>query len=123
METIHATYWKTSPRDATTEYHRRGSHRVTPRKRDHVDHWQSAVPPSFSEATHGPWHEMSNGLCNAATFPPKRHNDRAENYHESDSSDGPGCGNGRDEAGGAARAAGSDKRRRRSDSCVGIRPD
>ena len=37
--------------------------------------------------------------------------------------DGAGCGNGRDEAGGAARAAASDKRRRRSDSCVGIRPD
>src|SRR5262249_61459732 len=41
-------------------------------KRGHVDHWQSAVPPSLSEATHGPWHEMSNGLSNAATFPPKR---------------------------------------------------
>src|SRR5262245_42459851 len=34
--------------------------------------------------------------------------------------DGPGCGNGRDDAGGTARAAGSDKRRRRSGSCVGI---
>lgn len=34
-------------------------------------HWQSAVPPSLSEATHGPWHEMSNGLSNAATFPPR----------------------------------------------------
>jgi hypothetical protein len=31
-------------------------------KRGHVDHWQSAVPPSLSEATHGPWHEMSHGL-------------------------------------------------------------
>src|SRR5262249_33769477 len=41
-------------------------------KRGHVDHWQSAVPPSLSEATHGPWHEMSHGLSNAATFPPKR---------------------------------------------------
>ena len=39
---------------------------------------------------------------------------------EGDRGDGPGCGNGRDEAGGAARAAGSDKRRRRSGSCVGI---
>ena len=29
-------------------------------------------------------------------------------------------GNGRDEAGGAARAAGSDKRCRRPDSCVGV---
>src|SRR5258706_10834430 len=35
-------------------------------------HWQSAVPPSLSEATHGPWHEMSNGHSDAATFPPKR---------------------------------------------------
>jgi hypothetical protein len=31
-------------------------------KRGHVDHWQSALPPSLSEATHGRWHEMSNGL-------------------------------------------------------------
>jgi len=23
---------------------------------------QYAVPPSLSETTHGPWHEMSNGL-------------------------------------------------------------
>jgi hypothetical protein len=29
--------------------------------RGHVDHWQSALPPSFSEATPGRWHEMSNG--------------------------------------------------------------
>src|SRR4029450_5304070 len=34
--------------------------------------------------------------------------------------DGPGCGNGRDDAGGAAQAAGSDKRRRRSGSLVRI---
>src|SRR5205085_7050747 len=26
----------------------------------------------LSEATHGPWHEMSNGHSDAATFPPKR---------------------------------------------------
>src|SRR6267154_3100500 len=39
-------------------------------KRGHQ--WKSAVPPSLSEATHGPWHEMSNGLSNAATFPAKR---------------------------------------------------
>src|SRR5262249_27715944 len=31
-----------------------------------------AVPPSLSETTHGPWHEMSNGLLIAATFQPKR---------------------------------------------------
>src|SRR4051794_41047039 len=42
---------------------------------------------------------------------------------EGDRGNGPGCGNGGDEADGAARAAGSDKRRRRSGSCVGIRPD
>ena len=42
---------------------------------------------------------------------------------EGDSGDGPGCGNGRHEAGGAARGSGSDKRRRRSGSCVGIRSD
>src|SRR5262245_13789654 len=49
--------------------------------------------------------------------------ERGDNSHEGNRCDGPGCGNGRDEAGGAARAAGSDKRRHRSDSCVGIRPD
>ena len=48
---------------------------------------------------------------------------RGDDSHESDRGDGPGRGNGRDDAGGAARAAGSDKRRHRSDSCVGIRPD
>ena len=58
--------------------------------------------------------------CNIST---KETNDRGENYHEGNRGDGPGCGNGRDEAGGAARAAGSDKRRHRSGSCVGIRPD
>src|SRR5690242_4476839 len=50
-------------------------------------------------------------------------NDRGENYHEGDRCDGPGRGNGRDEASGAARAAGSDKRRHRSGLCVGIRRD
>ena len=43
-----------------------------------------------------------------------------ETVDEGNRGDGPGCGNGRDDAGGAARAAGSDKRRRRSGSCVGI---
>ena len=42
---------------------------------------------------------------------------------EGDCGDGRGRGNGRDDAGGAAQAAGSDKRRHRSDSCVGIRAD
>src|SRR5215475_10923971 len=48
-------------------------------------------------------------------------NDRGENCRESNRGNGPGCGKGRDEAGGATRAAGSDKRRRRSGPCVGIR--
>src|ERR1700756_3028212 len=39
---------------------------------------------------------------------------------EGDCGDGSGCGNGRGEADGAARSAGGDKRRRCSDSCVGI---
>src|SRR5262244_90566 len=61
-------------------------------------------------------------------FPPcdistKETNDRGDNSHEGNRGNGSGCGNGRDEAGRAARAAGSDKRRHRSDSCVGIRPD
>jgi hypothetical protein len=49
--------------------------------------------------------------------------DQGDNFHESNRGDGPGCWNGRDETGEAARAAGSDKRRRRSGSCVGIRSD
>src|SRR5262249_18732659 len=53
----------------------------------------------------------------------KETNNRGENYHEGDCGDGSGRGTGRHEAGGAARAAGSDKRRHRSGSCVGIRPD
>src|SRR6185312_13301447 len=58
--------------------------------------------------------------CNIST---KETNDGGENHHEGDRGNGPGHGNGRDEAGGAARPAGSDKRRRRSGSCVGIRRD
>src|SRR6185312_16703358 len=42
---------------------------------------------------------------------------------EGNRGNGPSCGNGRDEAGRAAGAAGSDKRCHRSDSCVGIRRD
>src|SRR5262249_45330836 len=44
--------------------------------------------------------------CNLSS---KEKKDRGENYHEGNRGDGPGCGNGRDESGGAARAAGSDK--------------
>src|SRR5262252_7883513 len=35
------------------------------------NHYSGRLPPSLSEATHGPWHEMSNGHSDAATFPPK----------------------------------------------------
>jgi len=54
---------------------------------------------------------------------PKATHDQGDNSHEGNRCDRPGGGNGRDEAGRTARAAGSDKRRYRSDSCVGIRPD
>src|SRR5262249_13812888 len=53
----------------------------------------------------------------------KETNDRGDNSHEGNRGNGPGRGIGRDEADRAARAAGSDKRRHRSDSCIGIRPD
>src|SRR5919106_1809177 len=33
---------------------------------------EGAVPPSLSETTHGPWHQMSNGLSIPATSPAKR---------------------------------------------------
>ena len=41
---------------------------------------------------------------------------------EGDRGDGLGCGNGRGDAGGAARAARSGEERRRSGLCVGIYP-
>src|SRR5438105_4810130 len=44
---------------------------------------------------------MSNGLFIAGTYPAKRQITE-ENYHEGDRGNGPGCGNGRDGAGGAA---------------------
>src|SRR5215813_5018395 len=43
-----------------------------------------------------------------------------EMTYEVDGGDGSGCGNGRSEIGGAPRAPGGNKRRRCSDSCVGI---
>jgi peptide-methionine (R)-S-oxide reductase len=46
--------------------------------------------------------------------------DNKEPGLKGDRCNGRGCGNGRDEADGAARAAGSDKRRRCSGSCLGI---
>src|ERR687891_528249 len=33
---------------------------------------EGAVPHSLSETTHGPWHQMSNGLSIPATSPAKR---------------------------------------------------
>ena len=36
-------------------------------------------------------------------------NSRGDDFHEGDRGNGPGCRNGRDDASGAARAAGSDK--------------
>jgi hypothetical protein len=80
--------------------------------------WQSALPPSLSEATHGPWHEMPNGHLSLEHT--QRGDNRGDNSHEGDCGNGPGRRNGGDEAGGATRAAGSDKRRRRSGLCVGI---
>src|SRR5438477_9852264 len=54
---------------------------------------------------------------------PSRRTNRGDNSHDGNRCDGSGGGNGRDEADRAARAGGSDKRRYRSDSCVGIRSD
>jgi len=53
----------------------RGSHRVTPRKRGHVDHWQSAVPPSLSEASHAPCTRCRTGFPSLQHFT-KEINDR-----------------------------------------------
>ena len=47
-------------------------------------------------------------------FSTREANDWGDNSDEGDRGDGPGCGNCRDEAGGAARAAAGDKRDRKS---------
>src|SRR6516162_5242181 len=57
-------------------------------------------PSAYSLDVERPFHP-----CSIST---KETNDRGDNSHEGNRGDGPGCGNGRDEAGGAARAAGSD---------------
>src|SRR6185312_13466761 len=55
-----------------------------------------------------------------------RRGDDAQNIHqggnsdESNRGDGSGCGNGRDETGGAARTESGDQRCRRSDSRIGL---
>src|SRR3954467_12073538 len=64
--------------------------------------------------------DISVAYINSAAAPVGRASQHTEADDEGDRGDGPGCGNGRGEAGGAARAAGGDKRRRCSDSCVGI---
>src|SRR5207237_4637096 len=74
----------------------------------------TTVPVHATRRPERPLSERNTGTT-------KRWDEEADD--EGDRRDGPGCGNGRDDAGGAARAAGSDKRRRRSGSCVGIRPD
>src|SRR5262245_9154491 len=63
--------------------------------------------------------DISAAWINSTAAPVGRASQYREADDEGDRGDGPGCGNGRDEAGGAARAPGSDKRRRRSGSCVG----
>src|SRR5262249_29629502 len=39
---------------------------------DDPDATSDSCQTDWSEVAHGPWHEMSNGLSIAATFPPKR---------------------------------------------------
>jgi hypothetical protein len=53
---------------------------------------------------------MSNGLFIAGTYPAKRQITEETIHMKAIVVTDQGCGNGRDEAGGAARAAGSDKR-------------
>src|SRR5262249_30485348 len=83
-------------------------------------HWgaapvkRSTMPDANSQR---PWHVFAEL---ATTMLMQETNDRGDNSHEGNRGNGSGCGNGRDEAGRAARAAGSDKRRHRSGSCVGI---
>src|SRR6266576_3051775 len=72
---------------------------------------------------------ISAAWINSTAAPVGRASQHREVDDEGDRGDGPGCGNGRDEAGGAARAAGGGARRplgrelrrcRCSGSCVGI---
>src|SRR6185312_11928689 len=64
--------------------------------------------------------DISAAWIHSTAAPVGRASQRREADDEGDRGDGSGCRNGRGEAGGAARAAGSDKRRRCSDSCIGI---
>ena len=73
--------------------------------------------------------DISAAGINSTAAPVGRASQHREADDEGDRGDGPGCGNGRDEAGGAARAAGGVarqplgrelRRRGRSGSCVGI---
>src|SRR5438477_6798550 len=73
--------------------------------------------------------DISAAWINSTAAPVGRASQHREADDEGDRGDGPGCGNGRDEAGGAARAAGGVARQplgrelrrcRCSGSCVGI---
>src|SRR6185312_7496256 len=64
--------------------------------------------------------DISAAWINSTAASVGRASQHREADDEGDRGDGSGCGNGRGEAGGAARSAGSDKRRRCSDSCIGI---
>src|SRR4051794_5418696 len=72
--------------------------------------------PLFSKARS----DISVAFKGSTGAPVGRASKKREADDEGDRGDGSGCGNGWSEAGGAARAAGSDKRRRCSDSCIGI---
>src|SRR5690349_3275192 len=61
--------------------------------------------------------------CYRRTTSSKEANRRGDNFREGNRCDGQGGGNGRDEIDGSAEAAGSNKRRRCSDSRIGIRRD
>src|SRR5438270_13879990 len=63
---------------------------------------------------------ISVACINLTAAPVGRASQHTEADDEGDGGDGPSCGNGRGEAGGAARAGGSDKGRRCSDACIGI---
>jgi len=66
------------------------------------------------QADDGRWRGQAHGSDGATTLQARtRHREVTD---EGDCGDGSGCGNGRDEVDGAARAAGGDKRRSCSDS-------
>src|SRR5581483_9708056 len=64
--------------------------------------------------------DISAAWINSTAAPVGWASQHREAVDGGDRGDGQGCGNGRDEVDGATRAAGGDKRRPCSDSCVGI---